>query len=333
MSAEIHIVDKLEEALSIPRKGIPLELLKTPTVEGLLGRAGLDWTVILASWAGILLLPTWTLPFLIIVAASRFHALGVLMHDLSHMRIRQKTWTVRVLEVIAGYPLATTVNAMRYHHLRHHRDSGMPTDPYFKEHIEQKPLACLLNVLRGFLLFPFWVVRSLYGALAFYVPAMRHSYARVFLQDVSGEDLRSSREVRQCAAEDRWLLLYFVLLAMILPLHAKLAVFGYLIPVVLGGLLAAHRLLLEHSYEPITDRRIESILRTTCDHNLGGVVASVIAPHNIGYHIAHHLHPQVAWHQLPALRRWYAETYPDAYPQRARPAWHVVSVIAGKAAP
>jgi len=332
LNAEIHIVDDLEDALSIPRKGIPVQLLKTPTVEGLLGIACLDWLIIVATWAGILLLPAWVLPLLILIAASRYHALGVLMHDLAHMRIRQKTLRVRLLEILAGYPLATTVNAMRYHHLRHHRDSGMPTDPYFKDGIERKPLACLLNVLRGVLLVPFWVVRSLYGLLAYYIPSMRNSYARVFLQDISGADLGSSAEVRQCAAEDRWLFLYLLLLGAILPMQPELAIYGYVIPVVIAALLAAHRLLLEHLYEPVSDRRVDSILRTTRDHNLGGPVAFVLAPHNIGYHIAHHLHPQVAWHQLPALRRWYAETYPDSYPLNARPAWHVLAVIAGKAA-
>jgi hypothetical protein len=47
-------------------------------------------------------------------AAGRFHALGILMHDCSHMPLRSKDLRIHLLEILCAYPLATTLDAMRY---------------------------------------------------------------------------------------------------------------------------------------------------------------------------------------------------------------------------
>ena len=83
--------------------------------------------------------------------------------------------------------------------------------------------------------------------------------------------------------------------------------------------------MMEHAYMAATDRRMETIIHTTADHNLSGIGRFFLAPHNIGYHIAHHLHPQVAWYELPKLRDWYRDNFPQQYPQDPRPPWHVLS--------
>ena len=56
-----------------------------------------------------------------------------------------------------------------------------------------------------------------------------------------------------------------------------------------------------------------TIIQTTKDHNLTGITRFFLAPRNIGYHIVHHLHPQVAWYALPELRKWYLRNHPDLY--------------------
>ena len=85
-------------------------------------------------------------------------------------------------------------------------------------------------------------------------------------------------------------------------------------PVSIAGLLAARRLLIEHAYERVTDRRIETIIRTTNDNHLGALGAAVLAPRNIGCHIVHHIHPQVRLGALPRLREWYVRAHPGIYP-------------------
>jgi fatty acid desaturase len=320
-----HLVEDLERALAMSRKAAPLELLVRPTVGRLLIDATVDWSIIAVAWLGMWFLPAWTYPLTALVVTSRLHSFGVILHDAVHMSMQKKTFNVRLLEVLTGYPVATTLNAMRYHHIRHHRDSGMATDPYFKAGLERHPTLQLAYTLRGIALIPFWTLRGIYGSLACYLPTLRSSYARAFLQDRTGEDLTNSREVIQCAAEDRWQLLFHLVLVPVVVAWPRLFFYAYFVPALIAGLSAAYRLLMEHAYMSAFDRRLETIVKTTSDHNLRGVGRFFLAPRNIGYHIVHHLHPQVAWYELPRLRRWYRDNFPKEYPQQPRPAWHVLT--------
>jgi fatty acid desaturase len=225
---------------------------------------------------------------------------------------------VRLLEALAGYPLGITIDAMRYHHLRHHRDSSMPTDPYFKRGLEGRPWLWALQWLRGVLLLPFWSIRPTFGLIAAAVPGLRNAYGRAFLQDRSGRDLRSSPEVIACARAEIGQLVFQAVLVAAWIRWPHLVWRGYILPAWVTGLLASYRLLREHTYEPVADRRTETILATTRDHDLGFWHRFFVAPRNIGYHIAHHLHPQVSWDRLPALTAWYRRRYPDLYPGAAR---------------
>ena len=273
--------------------------------------------MIVGCWAVLLVLPpAWRVAVyapIALVLAGRFHALGIVLHDAAHMVLRRISVAAVAVEALCGYPVASTIDAMRYHHLRHHRDSGMETDPYFKTG-RQTPLWWTLNVLRGVLLVPFWTLRALVGALALALPGLRNTYARVFLQDRTTADVTQSRELISCArAELRQLLaqLLFAAIAVRWPLPVLL---GYAIPVTIAGVLAARRLLLEHLYEHITDRRVPTIIATTRDNHLGWLGRLVLAPRNVGCHIVHHIHPQVGLEHLPRLRAWYVARHPGLYP-------------------
>lgn len=318
-----HLAVDLEDALDaapasgLSRADVPRELLVRPTIGGLLRMALSDWIVIALAWTAMGLTPTSTWPLWILVVASRIHAFGVILHDAAHQPLRGKTWRTRLLELLTGYPLATTLNAMRYHHLRHHRDSGMPSDPYFKAGVEERPLLYAANVLRGLLLLPFWSVRVWFGLAATLVPGLRPTYARVFLQDRTGRDLSTSQEVATCAREELGQALFQLALLPLVLAFPRAVLFGYVIPGTIAGLLAAWRLLLEHRYVRTADRRVDTIVATTCDHHLHWSVRWLFAPRNIGYHIVHHLHPQVALQHLPSLRDWYRAHHP-AYPEPRR---------------
>ena len=229
------------------------------------------------------------------------------------MPLRRKTLGVRFVEVLCGYPLATTLNAMRYHHLRHHRDSGLATDPYYKTGA-QGPLWWTLNTLRGLVLAPFWTVRALVGACAYFIPAWRSVYAHVFLQDRTRVDLRRDREVIDCARAEYGQLAFQLAVVMLAVARPGAVLWGFVVPVGMAGVLAAHRLLVEHTYDRVADRRIETTLRVTNDNYLGWLGALALAPRNIGFHIVHHIHPQVTLTALPPLREWYLHAHPGLYP-------------------
>ncbi|MES2644438.1 MAG: fatty acid desaturase [Myxococcota bacterium] len=315
-----HLADDLEAALDADRepaatRARPPRALLVPAALGRLLRLALvDWAIVGLAWVGMALAPVWVGVACGVIVASRFHALGVILHDAAHLPLRGKPWRVRLLEGLCGYPLATTVNAMRYHHLRHHRDNGMPTDPYFKAGVEDRPVVYALNVVRGLALLPFWSVRAWFGLAAWASPALRTPYARVFLQDRSGADVTDSAEVLACARAEVGLVLFQVGVATVAVFAPFAVLYGLVLPAVAAGVLAAWRLLQEHRYTPNSDRRLETTLATTRDHHLSGWFTWLLAPRNIGHHIVHHLHPQVGLEHLPALRAWYRVNQPG-YPE------------------
>lgn len=314
-------VESLEQALAaapiaaVRRSEVPAHLLGRPTIARLLRFALEEWLLLGAIWCLMLLGPVWLYPALALLVAGRLHALGVILHDVAHMPLRSKGLAIRALEILAGYPIATTIDAMRYHHLRHHRDNGMPTDPYFKAGAEERPGLRFLLWIRGVVLIPFWTIRTLVGLVATMVPAVRPGYGRIFLQDRSGEDLHESKEVVRCAREDIGQLLFQVGLVALWIRFPAPVLYGYVIPVIITGLLSSNRVLAEHIYHPAADRRMETQFSITRDHGLGLIGRLFLAPRNIGFHIVHHLHPQVSCEHLPALRAWYVRRYPDLYPQ------------------
>jgi fatty acid desaturase len=292
---------------------VPRDLLATPTQIGLIRYALVDWSIIAAIWLVAPHAPAALYPLWVVLLAGRIHALGVVLHDAVHLPRGRKTPALRVCEILAGYPIGSTIDAMRYHHLRHHRENGLPQDPYFKPWIGSSRVRFWLMSLRYFVLLPLWVLRGVYGSIAAYIPALRNSYGRLFLQDPSGGDLTNSAEVILCAREERWQLLFHaaVLLPAIAYAHWFLAF--YAIPAVLAGYLAGYRLLVEHVQEPNHDRSFLTTVRSTCDHHLGLSGWVLFAPHNVGYHRVHHLHPQAALENLPKLRDWYAEHHAELY--------------------
>ncbi|MEP7345037.1 MAG: fatty acid desaturase [Gemmatimonadaceae bacterium] len=320
---EPHLVESLEAALEggstskLARRDVPRQLLRPATVSALARMAVAEWSMILALLFAVAVAPRWAYIILLVPLAGRFHALGVILHDLTHMPLKAKTLGVRFVEILCGYPIASTLNAMRYHHLRHHRDSGMETDPYFKDG-QQTALWWTVNIMRGLLLVPVWTLRAFVGVMALAIPALRNFYAHVLLQDRSRTDLRHSREVIDCARAEVGQVIFQIVTLIALVAWPAAIVWGYVVPVSIAGLLAARRVLIEHNYEHTADRRIETIIATTNDNHLDLLGAVALAPRNIGYHIVHHIHPQVSLSALPRLRAWYESRLPDSYPPVAR---------------
>lgn len=320
-----HLVDNLEEALesapppapNLARRDVPHDLLAPASIDSLVRMTIEEWVMIAVLLTAIALAPWWAYPALAFLLAGRFHALGVVLHDLTHMPLRGKTVGARFVEIFCGYPIASTLNAMRYHHLRHHRDSGMETDPYYKDG-EQTVFWWSINIARGLILVPFWTTRAYLGSVAYFVPGLRNVYAHVFLQDKTSADLRNSREVIDCTRADIGQALFqTALLAVTVAWPTTMAWF-YIVPIEVTGVLSARRVLIEHNYERVADRKLDTIIATTNDNHLGLLGAMALAPRNIGFHIVHHIHPQVSLRALPKLRAWYESKHPEIYPPPAR---------------
>jgi fatty acid desaturase len=284
---------------------VPKEWLEPAQPPRLVIRALVDWVAISGIWMIAALAPSYLYPLWALLLGGRLHALGVILHDAVHMPRSAKTASIRMVEILAGYPIGSTVEAMRYHHLRHHRDLGLPNDPYLNTWVGRSRVRFWVMSLQYFFLAPLWVVRGVYGTVASYAPGLRNSYGRIFLRDHSGVNLTSSREVRACAREDRWQTLFYAGVGLLTALYPRWMVANYILPLVVAGYLAGYRLLVEHVQEPNEDRTPETAMRSTRNHHLGWMGRVCLAPHNVGYHLVHHLHPQAALENLPKLQGWY----------------------------
>jgi fatty acid desaturase len=289
---------------------IPRELLRNARPQRLILFALADWAAIAAVWLAARRAPWWLYPLWLALLAGRFHALGVVLHDAVHIPVRRKSGAMRMVELLAGYPVGSTLAAMRYHHLRHHRDLGLPGDPYLKPWVGRSAVRHGLISFRYFLLTPLWVVRGLYGAIALHVSALRNSYGRWFLQDRSGDDLTNHTEVIACAREEHGQLLFYACVGGLVALWPHRLLAFYIAPLVLAGYLAGQRLLYEHVQEPSPDRSLEAADRSTRNHHLGLLGRMLLTPHNVGYHRVHHLHPWVALENLPRLDEWHRHSTP-----------------------
>jgi fatty acid desaturase len=293
-------------------EGLTPDAKQPPTWHGLARLGFLQWLWI-AILIGIAALYThfspplfryadWVIFGLITIAiAGRYHALGVVLHDACHMPkllpVRQRL----ALEILCGFPIATTLRAMRFHHLRHHQWSCTTADPYFKPQSAGVVWSIWLRA-RGLLIIPFWIARSLFGAVATLFDNQRllTIYRVIFLQDKNLDSERSVSEAKACANDEFFQLIFFVPVGFATFFWPKALVFFYWAPVAIAGLLNAHRVIAEHRHIERTESGVESMLATTVTHKLRWPLQSVLYPLNIGYHEVHHLFPTL---KLQALAR------------------------------
>lgn len=290
-------------------RATPRELLVRQTAATLFRYALADWASIALAWLVLAraMEGPWavvTVPALMLLIAGRIHALGILTHDASHMPLARGPvfW---LLEALIAHPVSTTIPAMRYHHSRHHAARDFADDPYVLRARPGRPVWNLLLSARGLLIPVVWGLRPLFGLVALAYPRLRNAYARAFLMERSGRDVTRDREVATCLrAEVRQLVSQAVMLGLLIAFPGPVLL-GWVLPLLIGGVLVGTRLLAEHEEREAGPLPAAWHLDAR-DHHTGFLGQLLVAPHWSGLHLAHHLHPQVACQALPALREHYS---------------------------
>lgn len=281
--------------------GLPVEW--RPQAGTLLLWAGADWLLIFTGWwmlssfNNVLVIAAATL-----LIAGRLHALGVILHDACHRPSQPGSARWWLVDAVAGWPIASTTAAMRYHHLRHHRFSGTSQDPYKPPFAGTGPLTLALLSARGLLLPPWWALRAVVAPFALLWPAVRNAYGRAFLQDRSGRDLRNSKELLLCAYADLAQLTAHLVAALVVVRFDLPFVSHYLVPLLIAGVLNAHRVAVEHTNDEVCEATRSAVVATTRTNDAGWVGNWLLYPHNMGMHLAHHLQPGVSFVHLPKLQ-------------------------------
>ncbi len=257
----------------------------------LLSWAALDVAMMLGCWASSMLGPWWTFLLVAPILGGRIHALGVLLHDACHLPGTSDS--IRVLEALGGWPIGTTVESMRAHHLRHHARTNAPNDPYL---VPRRALGDvkLFVVLLG--IFPFWVARSFIGVGSLFVPRLTKTYAELL---VSGEDDAAAQRDVERARRVEWpvVLTWTTLLALTAFVPSTLLRHWWL-PLAWTALFNACRFLAEHTLAP-PDAGLDETTREFASPWL----SPFVFPHHVGLHRTHHRFPTASWETLPSLRR------------------------------
>jgi fatty acid desaturase len=279
----------------------PRELLLPTPLPRLLALALFDWAVIAGCWAFLWVGPWWTAIALWPLIGGRLHALGVVLHELAHAG-RQPGALAVLVEALSGWPVCTSVEAMRAHHLRHHARTNQASDPYFQRFVRWGVVKTFFALL---VMVPFWAVRSVLGALSHLVPPLRPHYARLLLGRDAADVEGTRAEVSRCAKSDVFVALTAAGLVTATALFPLQVAWGFWIPLVFTSAFNAVRAFEEHTTEEVPDGSREHVLRTPRDHSVGAVSRAFVYPHFIGLHRVHHLHPAAGLVHLRALDGWY----------------------------
>lgn len=279
-----------------------------------------EWLKIAAAWGSLALVDgmLWS-AVVVIVVAGRLHALGVILHDACHLPRRALGPAGRVVEALAGWPIGSTIAAMRYHHLRHHRRPASRGDPYCKPGIEAHPRLAWIHALPGLLLPLFWSLRPLAAQAALAVPTLRPRFARLFLQERA---TAGQGELLECLRADRAQLLGQLPMWAVAALWPVAFATFYLLPWSLAGLVNAWRVNREHRHVLLVAPDRDSVWTATRDLMVPILGPLILAPRNIGYHRIHHRYPRCALEHLPALHARQAACMDERCRASQRPLAH-----------
>lgn len=269
---------------------IPNELSHVSSYKGLLSLI-LDWLMIVATlyvMCHYLNIVTFFVGMFFL--GSRQHALAILGHDAAHgLLLKNKKWNDLAADLLIGKPMFFDLNTYRKHHYSHHKFTNTDKDPdivmlkslgkFFKAKTAKDNFK---EILKDF----FWINTG-------------YQIRRVLT--LSGKSKDSRIKDRNKFTSLTYLLLSQLLLIIVLiQIHYLAPVFWYL--ALLGPLSMFLRIrnLGEHWFL-INNRTDLTISRNYCVNNR--IEAFFFAPHNVNYHLVHHLFISVPFYNIPKLHK------------------------------
>lgn len=260
-----------------------------------------DWALIAGSLA---LVAAWPNPLSVLVAlviiGGRQLGLAVLMHEASHRSLFATRWLNDVAgKWLCAAPVWSDVERYRPYHLEHHSFAGTERDPDLGliEPFPVSPASFRRKVIRD--LAGLSAIRRVYGQLAIDLGYVEYTTSgRVMPIETP---MTPWARVRLGAHHLGPMLLTNTVL------FAILAAVGtpwlYLLWVV--AWLTTHSLFfrLRAIAEHACTERVEDPLRNTRTTVAGPLTRLTVAPHNVAYHIEHHLLMTAPYFRLPALHR------------------------------
>lgn len=249
----------------------------------------LNWVLIFATiyWSVEMASP-WFYPLAVIIVGARMHALAILMHDATHFRfLRNRTWNDRLSNYLTMYPIFTSIEKYRPNHLSHHQHLNTDEDPDWVAKLGKRAFT-----------FPKSRTEFLLSVASYLILYQGISDAFWFLKRFGGKG-KGKDAIKEPTAEK---LIFYVLmfgaityfgvwkiylLYWVVPYFSTFFMFQYIRSV------AEHFGELAYEHDLNSSRTVKPSL----------IEQFFIAPHNVGYHLEHHLYPGVPYYNLPELHK------------------------------
>ena len=224
----------------------------------------------------------------VIVIGARMHALAILMHDATHYRfLKNRKWNDIITNVTTMYPLFTSLEQYRQNHLRHHKHLNTEHDPDWVSKLGVEAFQ-FPKTKREFLLIVFSYLTLYRGVRD----------AIWFLKRFSAPQKKQPAQAGNKALRLAFYIVLFTVLTVfglwkyfalywVAPYLSTFFMFQYVRSV------AEHFGELEHDHALTSSRTVKA----------NALERFFFAPHNVGYHLEHHLYPGVPFYNLPALHQ------------------------------
>ncbi len=217
----------------------------------------------------------------VFIIGSRFHALGILMHEAAHLNLfTSQKWNDFIAQVFLCSPFLISLSSYRTSHILHHQYSLTEKDPTFTRKLGE-PVFVFPKKTNG--VFAWELVKIFFG------------YGIVLnLKDVTRNS--QGQQKRKMKSVLISILLSFMIGGLYFAGALKWFLMLWLCPIfTVLPLLNYWRTICEHS-SVTTKEPTRTIV-------FSFFTKWFLSPYNVNYHLEHHLFPKKSWYALPALHR------------------------------
>jgi fatty acid desaturase len=225
----------------------------------------------------------------IIIIGARMHALAILMHDATHFRfLRNRKLNDLITNVTSMYPLFTSIEKYRANHLPHHKYLNTDDDPDWSAKLSKKEFK-----------FPKSKKEFIITILLYFTIYQGVKDVVWILKRIKTNETNQSKKAKKVESK-------IPSLAFIVLLFGVITLFGLWKYYLLFWLAPFLSTLLMFQYirsvsEHFGDLEYDHLLSGTRTVKVNFLEAFIFAPHNVSYHIEHHMYSTVPFYNLLKL--------------------------------
>ncbi|MEM6765075.1 MAG: fatty acid desaturase family protein [Bacteroidota bacterium] len=222
----------------------------------------------------------------ILIIGARMHALAILMHDATHFRfLKNRKLSDLLTNIFCMYPLFSSLDKYRPNHLKHHQHLNTDDDPDWFVKIGRKDFE-----------FPKSKQEFLLTVFSYFTLVKGFQDAIWFLKRFNIVSSKKPQSFNQKLPKMIFYIIAIVLIS-VLGIWKEFALY-WVIPYFSTFFMFQYiRSVAEHFGELEYDH----LLTNTRTIKMSWIERFFLAPHNVGYHLEHHLYPGVPYYHLPAL--------------------------------